>query len=227
VEGAHPLYTKDFRKKCNHIPVAREGIPYIAAAMFTTLITAILGWSVITILFLAVTLLVGHFFRDPERVSIAGDREIISPADGKVIAVRKVPSTRFTDRPSRKISIFMSVFDVHVNRAPISGTVRGIFYKKGGFVPADHAEAGEKNEQNWLWVRSDSGIDVILTQVAGLIARRIVCWPGLGDQVNQAERFGMIRFGSRMDVYVPEDVEIQVSIGQHVYAGETVLCRLK
>jgi phosphatidylserine decarboxylase len=221
------LYTRDFRKKYNHIPVAREGIPYIAAAMFATIITAILGWSAITVLLLAVTLLVGHFFRDPERVSIAGDREVVSPADGKVIAIQREASTRFTGQPATKISIFMSVFDVHVNRVPIAGTIRGVFYKKGRFIAANYAEAGEKNEQNWLWIRSDAGTDVILTQVAGLIARRIVCWPGLGDQVLQAERFGMIRFGSRMDVYVPEDVEVLVSVGRHVYAGETVLCRLK
>jgi phosphatidylserine decarboxylase len=227
VKGAHPLYTKDFRKKYSHIPVAREGIPYIAVAMFTTLVTAVLGWPVITVLFLAATLLVGHFFRDPERVSIAGEREAVSPADGAVISVQRVASTRFTGQPSMKISIFMSVFDVHVNRIPISGTIRGIFYKKGRYLAANYAEASEKNEQNWLWIRSDSGIDIVLTQVAGLIARRIVCWPGLGDQVIQAERFGMIRFGSRMDVYVPEDAEVLVSKGQHVYAGETVLCRLK
>jgi phosphatidylserine decarboxylase len=221
------LYTRDFRKKYSHIPVAREGIPYIAAAMFSTLITAILGWPVIAVLLLAATLLVGHFFRDPERVSVAGDREVVSPADGRVIEIRRVASTRFIGQPSMKISIFMSVFDVHVNRAPISGTIRGVFYKKGRFLAANYAEASDQNEQNWLWIRSDSGMDVVLTQVAGLIARRIVCWPGLGDQVNQAERFGMIRFGSRMDVYVPEDVEILVSPGRHVYAGETVLCRVK
>ena len=221
------MYTRDFRKKYSHIPVAREGIPYIAGAMFMTLITAILGWPLVTILLLGATLLVGHFFRDPERVSVAGDREAVSPADGKVIAIQRVASTRFTGQPSMKISIFMSVFDVHVNRIPITGTVRGILYKKGVFIAANYAEASEKNEQNWLWVRSDGGVDIVVTQVAGLIARRIVCWPGLGDQVLQAERFGMIRFGSRMDVYVPEDAEVMVSMGQHVYAGETVLCRLK
>ena len=221
------MYTRDFRKKYSHIPVAREGIPYIAAAMFSTLIAAILGWSVIAVMLLAATLLVGHFFRDPERVSVAGEREVVSPADGRVIEIRRVASTRFIGQPSMKISIFMSVFDVHVNRVPISGTVRGIFYKKGRFLAANYAEASDQNEQNWLWIRSDSGMDVVLTQVAGLIARRIVCWPGLGDQVNQAERFGMIRFGSRMDVYVPEEVEILVSPGRHVYAGETVLCRVK
>jgi phosphatidylserine decarboxylase len=221
------LQTKDFRRKYAHIPIAREGLPYIGATAFTTVVFAILGWGAITILLLALTLLTAHFFRDPERVSVADERDLVSPADGKVIAIGSVPSTRFFDRPSRKISIFMSVFDVHVNRVPVTGTVQGVFYRKGRFTAAQLARASEENEQNWLWIRSDSGIDVAVTQVAGLIARRIVCWPGIGDSVLQAERFGMIRFGSRMDVYVPEESEILVSLGDHVYAGETILCRLK
>lgn len=217
----------DFRKMQAHIPVAREGIPFILAAMFVTLIMAILGWVVPTVVLLAVTLLIGHFFRDPQRMKMAGEREIVSAADGNVIAVNRVGTVRFLDKPALKISIFMSVFDVHVNRVPVSGTVKGVYYKKGRFMAANLAEAGEKNEQNWVWIRSDSGIDIVLTQVAGLIARRIVCWPSPGDQVIQGERFGMIRFGSRMDLYVPEDCELLVSQGQHVYAGETALCRLK
>ena len=227
------MSTKDFRKKQGHIPVAREGIPFIVAGMFVTLIAAILGCTFLTVLFLAATLLVGHFFRDPERVTIAGEREVISSADGSVLSVTRVETIGpfkgpgKLEKPALKISIFMSVFDVHVNRAPISGTVRGVFYRKGAFKAANLAEASEKNEQNWLWIKSDSGLDVVLTQVAGLIARRIVCWPGMGDRVIQGERIGMIRFGSRMDVYVPEDGEVLVSRGQHVFAGETVLCRLK
>jgi phosphatidylserine decarboxylase len=221
------LHSTDFRRKFTHIPIAREGLPYIGAAMFTTLITALLGWQVITVLLLAASLLVVHFFRDPERVSVAGERDVVSPADGKVIAVRSVPSARFIDGPCKKISIFMSVFDVHVNRIPVSGTVQGVYYQKGSFLAANLSKASAENEQNWLWIRSDTGSDVAVTQVAGLIARRIVCWPGLGDHVLQAERFGMIRFGSRMDVYVPEASEVLVSMGAHVYAGETVLCRLK
>ncbi len=216
----------DFRKKQSHIPVAREGIPYILAAMFVTLITAVLGWAIVTILFLAVTLLIGHFFRDPERMSTAGEGEIISPADGNIISVTRVSSARFTGKPAMKISIFMSIFDVHVNRIPISGIIEAVHYKKGRFMAANLAPASEQNEQNWLWIKSDTGEDVIITQVAGLIARRIVCWPGPGDRVVRAERFGMIRFGSRMDVYVPENSEILVSQGRHVYAGETVLCRM-
>ena len=217
---------RDFRKKQASIPVASEGIPYIVAAMFATLITAVLGWAAVAIILLALTLLTGHFFRDPERVSNAGESDIISPADGRVIAIEKIRSVRFTDKPSVKISIFMSIFDVHVNRIPVSGTIEGIYYRKGRFMAANLAQASDENEQNWLWIRSDSGADIVITQVAGLIARRIVCWPETGDRVVRAERFGMIRFGSRMDLYVPENSEILVSPGRHVYAGETVLCRM-
>ncbi|SPF41502.1 Phosphatidylserine decarboxylase proenzyme [Syntrophobacter sp. SbD1] len=220
------MSARDFRKKQAHIPIAREGIPYILAAMFATFVTAVLGWAVVTLLLLAATLLIGHFFRDPERVSIAGDGDIVSPADGCVIGVSNVRSVRFIDKPATKISIFMSVLDVHVNRIPGSGTIEGIYYRKGRFMAANLVQASDENEQNWLWIKSDSGADIVITQVAGLIARRIVCWPEIGDRVVQAERFGMIRFGSRMDVYVPEDSEILVSQGKHVYAGETVLCKL-
>ena len=220
------MSVRDFRKKQAHVPLAREGIPYILAAVFCTLITAVLGWAVVTVLLLAATLLIGHFFRDPERVSNAGENDIISPADGCIISTRRVRSARFTNKPAVMISVFMSVFDVHVNRIPISGTIEGIFYRKGRFMAANLVQASEENEQNWLWIKSDSGADIVITQVAGLIARRIVCWPEIGDRVVQAERFGMIRFGSRVDVYVPENSEILVSQGKHVYAGETVLCRL-
>lgn len=220
------MSARDFRKKQSHVPVAREGIPYIVSAMFATLITAVLGWAIITLLFLAATLLIGHFFRDPERVSAAGETDIVSPADGSIIDVQSVRSVRFIDRPAMKISIFMSILDVHVNRIPISGTVEGIYYRKGRFMAANLIQASDENEQSWLWIKSDLGVDVVIEQVAGLIARRIVCWPEMGDRVVQGERFGMIRFGSRVDVYVPEDSEILVSQGRHVYAGETVLCRL-
>jgi phosphatidylserine decarboxylase len=216
----------DFRKKQTRIPVAGEGVPYILAAMFATLITAVLGWGTVTLLLLAVTLLVGHFFRDPERISIAGNADLISPADGCVISVSNVPSTRFSDKPATKISIFMSILNVHVNRIPVAGTIQGLYYKKGRFIAANLIQASLENEQNWLWIKTESGQDVFVVQVAGLIARRIVCWPGTGDSVLRGERFGMIRFGSRVDVYVPENSDILVRRGKHVYAGETILCRL-
>jgi phosphatidylserine decarboxylase len=219
--------TGTFRDKSAHIPIAREGIPYVLAFTFTTLVVAILGYAFLAWLLLVLTLLVGHFFRDPERILTADERDVVSPADGKVILMERVDGTCFTQSPCVKISIFMSVFDVHVNRIPLSGTVQGVRYRKGCFLAANTSKAGRENEQNWVWIRSDAGIDVILTQVAGLIARRIVCWPRVGEAVSRGERFGMIRFGSRLDVYVPEESEILVSQGEHVYAGETALCRLR
>lgn len=216
-----------FRDKAAHIPFAREGIPFVLQFAFATLIAAILGYALLTGLLFALTLLVGHFFRDPERVLTADDRDVASPADGKVILIERVDGTRFTQKPLLKISIFMSVFDVHVNRIPLSGVVHGVHYQKGRFWAAQKPRASSENEQNWVWIRSDAGIDVVLTQVAGLIARRIVCWPKVGDQVFRGERFGMIRFGSRLDVYVPEESDILVARGECVYAGETILCRLR
>ena len=220
------MESRDFRSKRDHIPVAREGIPYLVAAMFTTLVTAVLGWTVPTIVLLAATLLMGHFFRDPERMTTVGDRDIVSPADGRVIAIQRVDSMHFAQKPCMKISIFMNIFNVHVNRVPCSGTVQGVYYKKGRFLAADRTGASVENEQNWLWIRTDAGVDVALTQVAGLIARRIVCWPQPGDRVIQGERFGMIRFGSRVDVYVPADCQVLVARGDNVFAGETPLCSL-
>ncbi len=217
----------DFRRKAMHIPIAREGVPYLLAAVFTTLVTAVLGCALLTWPLLVLTLLMGHFFRDPERILIAEPQDVISPAEGRIVCIERVESTRFIDKPCLKIGIFMTVFDVHVNRIPCSGTLQGMFYQKGRFLSASLERASIENEQNWLWIRTETGADVIVTQVAGLIARRIVCWPTVGDRVIRGERFGMIRFGSRLDVYVPENSEVLVRKGEHVYGGETALCRLK
>jgi phosphatidylserine decarboxylase len=220
------LSPTDFREKAHHIPVAREGVPYILAVAFATLVTAVLGATILAVPLLVLTLFVWHFFRDPERVIAYSPRDVLSPADGRVIVVEKVEGTRFLQTPCMKISIFMSVFNVHVNRIPCSGAVQAIEYQKGAFLAANLARASVENEQNWTWIQAESGHDVVMTQVAGLIARRIICWPREGDRVEQGERFGMIRFGSRMDVYVPVNAEIRVSVGDRAYGGETVLCRL-
>ena len=211
----------------HHIPFAREGIPYVLMAGFVTLVFAVQGWTVLTLPALAATLLIGHFFRDPERVTSAGDADVISPADGRIIAIDRMESDPLARRPCLRFSIFMSVFDVHVNRVPVSGVVQEVRYRKGTFVAANLPRASRENEQNWMRILSDGGSEVVMTQVAGLIARRIVCWPRAGDRVEQGERFGMIRFGSRMDVFVPVESEVLVSMGQHVFGGETILCRLK
>ena len=216
-----------FREKRKHIPFAREGIPFVLMFAFATLILAVLGCAWLAGLLLVLTLLVGHFFRDPERVLTADDRDVVSPADGKVILIETVDGTCFTQTPCLKISVFMSVLDVHVNRIPISGMVQGVRYRKGRFLAAQMLRASRENEQNWVWIHGAAGVEVVLTQVAGLIARRIVCWPAVGDRVIQGERFGLIRFGSRLDLYVPEASELLAARGDHVYAGETILCRLK
>lgn len=196
-------------------------------AAFVTLVLAVQGWTVLTLPALAATLLIGHFFRDPERVTNAGDADLVSPADGRIIAIDRMEADPLARRPCLRVSIFMSVFDVHVNRVPVSGVVQEVRYRKGTFLAANLPRASRENEQNWVRILSDGGQEVVMTQVAGLIARRIVCWPRAGDRVEQGERFGMIRFGSRMDVFVPVESEVLVSMGQHVYGGETVLCRLK
>jgi phosphatidylserine decarboxylase len=216
----------NFRQKYYHIPFAREGLLYLLYAAFATFLMAVLGQLLLTWLFFAVTMLIGHFFRDPERVITATDRDVVAPADGKVIALERCEEPCFTHDTCWKISIFMSVFDVHVNRVPCSGVVIDLRYQAGQFFAANRLEASRKNEQNWLYLKNRAGHAVILTQVAGLIARRIVCWPKPGDEVVCGERFGMIRFGSRVDVYVPEQSRVQVSIGDRVVAGGSVLCQL-
>lgn len=216
-----------FREKIHHIPFAREGIPYVLMAAFVTVVLAILGHGPPTWAAMAATLLVAHFFRDPERVISAPPDEVVSPADGKVISVETVQETPFFPKACTRISIFMSVFDVHVNRIPFSGIVQGLRYRKGSFFSANLPKALRENEQNGMWIRSHDGTDIVVTQVAGLIARRIVCWPAVGDHVTRAERFGMIRFGSRVDVYVPEGGVVLVTEGDRVWGGETSLCRLK
>ncbi|MGA7877597.1 MAG: phosphatidylserine decarboxylase family protein [Desulfoferrobacter sp.] len=219
--------SEDFRNKSRHIPFAREGIPYVAAAAFVTVITAILGQSILAWLFMLVTLFIGHFFRDPQRVLPTGDRDVVAPADGKIVAIEEVHEGRFINKHALKISIFLSVFDVHINRIPYSGVVQDTCYQKGKYLAANLARASRENEQSWLWIKTDSEENIVVTQVAGLIARRIVCWPSLGDRVVRGERYGMIRFGSRTDLYVPLDGDVLVSKGDRVYGGETVICRLK
>lgn len=216
----------DFREKRSHIPFAREGIPYALGAAFVTLITAILGHCFLTWGLLVVTMLVGHFFRDPERIVTAGAAEVVSPADGTVIAAELCEEPRFTRNTCWKISIFMTIFNVHVNRIPLTGTIRSVHYQEGKFFAANRLHASRSNEQNWLWLQTDAGQDIIVTQVAGWIARRIVCWPMAGDRVLCGERFGLIRFGSRVDLYVPASSRLHVKKGDRVIAGGSILCQL-
>jgi len=178
------------------------------------------------------------FFRDPARVVPQDDRNIISPADGLVTLIQKVVPPReltlddgsgtrpLTSDPVTRVSIFMSVFDVHINRAPIGGTVRRVIYIPGKFVNADLDKASDDNERQHVMIERGDGVTLCFTQIAGLLARRIVPFVKPGDMIASGQRIGLIRFGSRVDVYLPQGTEPRVLLGQRVVAGETVLAEL-
>ncbi len=205
------------------IPVALEGYPFIAFAALTTIVLAILHRDLFALLALALTAFILYFFRDPERIAPDDKDAIVSPADGKVIIVDKVFDDRFVKEQVYKVSIFMNVFNVHVNRVPMNGTVSQVYYKPGKFYSADKEKAALDNEFCALTITTESNRRFAVVQVAGLIARRIVCWATQGDTLVKGERFGLIRFGSRVDLYLPLQTKLEVSVGQVVRAGETTL----
>lgn len=206
------------------IPVASEGYPFIAFSAFVTLIMAVLGYDILTLSALAVTSFVLYFFRDPERVGPVSDDALVSPADGKIILIEKIIDDQYLLGQVYKISVFMNVFNVHVNRMPVSGTVEKILYSPGKFYSADSDRGAMHNEHCSTILRSTRGQHrMAFVQVAGLIARRIVCWLEPEDQIQRGQRFGLIRFGSRVDLYIPAQTQLEVTIGQKVRAGETVI----
>lgn len=209
------------------VPIAKEGYPFIGAAVFCTVLLALLDFTLATGIAFILSLFVLGFFRDPERLGPERDDALISPADGKIILIEKSVDTEFTEAEALKISIFMNVFNVHVNRIPCSGTVGRVVYKPGKFYSADSEKGGLENEYCAAVITLDNGKKLAFVQIAGLIARRIVCWLELGDRVTRGERFGLIRFGSRVDLYLPAETEIAVEVGDKVRAGESVLGYLR
>ena len=207
------------------LPVAKSGLPIIFASAFATLIVAILGYTVLALAGLVWTFAVIGFFRDPDRAIPMGDELIVSPADGKVIVVSPGSRNPFTNGEAQKISIFMSVFNVHVNRIPISGRVSKVSYHPGKFIPADREDASMKNEHNAVFLETENGIKICVVQIAGLIARRIICYTRPGDRLQKGQRFGLICFGSRLDVYLPAEAQLDVKIGDRVSAGTSILGR--
>jgi phosphatidylserine decarboxylase len=204
-------------------PVAKAGLPLIGAAAFTTLILALLGLSAPALLGLLTTLAMCGFFRDPDRVVPNRPGLVVSPADGKIIIAERVPSNPFIEGEAFKVSVFMSVFNVHVNRTPYAGRIAKTIYRPGSFVAANRSDAPMRNEHNAVVLESDEGRKICFVQVAGLIARRIICRIQPGDRVLRGQRFGMICFGSRLDIYLPADIRLAASIGDKVQAGTTVL----
>ena len=205
-------------------PIHREGYPFIAAFAVLTLVLGWI-WDPLFYLGLALTIWCALFFRDPKRVTPVSDELVISPADGKVSHVGAVVPPKelgLGDEPMLRISVFMNVFNCHVNRAPMKGKITGIFYKKGSFLNAELDKASQENERNSLVLETEQG-EMAVVQIAGLVARRIVCWAEEGETIACGERFGLIRFGSRLDVYLPPKANANVSVGQIAIAGETVL----
>ncbi|GAB6267834.1 MAG: phosphatidylserine decarboxylase [Smithella sp.] len=203
--------------------IARGGYPFIVLSLVTTVFIAFFGIGWLTILFAFITFFIIWFFRNPDRYFQDEEKVLISPADGKIIKIEDVEVDGTISGKFKKISIFMNVFNVHVNRAPYSGEIEAINYHEGKFFSANLDKASLDNERNEIMIRTEDGRSLWMVQIAGLIARRIVCWVNVGTNVKKGERVGLIRFGSRVDVYLPEDSRISVKLKDKVKAGETVL----
>ncbi len=206
------------------IGITPEGVPAIGLCALVTLSLAMLGCATGSFVFMLLTWFCCHFFRDPERVTPTAPGLAVSPADGKVVRVQTMPDP-FTGQPRTAVCIFMNVFSVHVNRAPVTGTVTGIAYHPGKFLNAAWDKASTDNERCAYQMTEDGGSTWTFVQIAGLIARRIVCRTDEGDALARGERFGMIRFGSRVDLYLPDDYSPAVNVGEQVFAGQTIVAR--
>lgn len=205
------------------VGIAPEGYPFIVLCGFSALVFAIVGCWPLAVIFLAGTWFAGHFFRDPERVVPTEAELAVSPADGKIVKIQGAPDP-FTGDLRTCVSIFMNVCDVHVNRSPISGKILAIAYHPGKFLNAARDKASADNERCAYIVEGNQG-RFTMVQIAGLIARRIVCRVREGEELERGERFGLIRFGSRVDLYLPDDYSPIVSVGQKVFAGQSVVAK--
>ncbi len=208
-----------------HPLIAREGWPFLAIAIAVALALSFIQWWVLAVLAWIAAIFILQFFRDPARAIPAQANAVLSPADGKVVLVAKARDP-YLDRDALKISVFMNVFNVHSNRSPVDGTVRNKWYHAGSFLNAALDKASLENERNALHIVTTGGIDVTCVQIAGLVARRILCYVGPGDALARGQRYGFIRFGSRVDVYLPPATAPQVAVGDTVYATTTILARL-
>jgi len=212
------------RRIHNRLGIAREGFPFAGIGLAMTLLFLFLGLVPLTIVAGAFTLFVLYFFRDPDRKAEVQEKAVLTPADGRVLGAWTLGSG---ENPlgtrALKVSVFMSLFNVHVNRIPVGGRIAKITYRPGAFFSANLDKASEKNEQNAIFLETQGGRQIVFVQIAGLIARRIACWVREGEEVKAGQRFGLIRFGSRVDVYLPEGSRVAVRPGDNVKAGKTIL----
>jgi len=212
-----------FKKLINIIH--REGWKFSAISLFVSLILLVI-WPLLSFVSFLITFFILWFFRDPERNTPIAEGKIISPADGKVCLIDlSVPpeELQYGTEQMQRVCIFMNVFNVHVNRVPVKGEIKKIIYKEGSFFNASLDKASEKNERNSIIITTENGIEIIVVQIAGLIARRILSFVSNGDKLNSGERFGLIRFGSRVDVYLPKTFKPEVKVGDKTIAGETII----
>jgi len=205
------------------LPLAKPGYPIIFAFILATSVLMLLNFSFPSVLCLIVTFFICWFFRDPSRVIPSKKGMVVSPADGRVIVSDHINESQYYEGQCKKISIFMNVFNVHVNRMPYEGKVTKVSYSPGKFFAANLDKASKDNEQNAVFMQIEENKKICVVQIAGLIARRIVCEVKKGDRMERGQRYGMICFGSRLDVYLPVDTKITVSIGDKVKAGSSVL----
>jgi phosphatidylserine decarboxylase len=226
------LVTTNVRYRMPNVhPEGRKFV--VIAAAIALIFYWVIDWDALGWIMVGITLWVAAFFRDPIRTTPKGDTLVVAPADGLVTMIASVPpppelvgEDGLPPEPCTRVSIFMSVFDVHINRAPIAGTVIKVVYIAGKFLNADLDKASEDNERNHFLIEGHDGTRIAFTQIAGLVARRIVPWAKAGDRVTAGQRVGLIRFGSRVDVYLPAGTSSQVLLGQRAIAGETIIAKL-
>jgi phosphatidylserine decarboxylase len=201
--------------------MVRDGYKFVFPLLLLGIAAAALGWRVTSAVLLVLCAGVAFFFRDPERVPPAESGVVVSPADGRIM---EITDEIVAGSPGRRISIFLSIWDVHVNRSPMAGRFVEVEYRRGRFYNAMRSRASLENEQNIIRLQTERG-EMIFKQIAGAIARRVVCWKAPGDSVKLGERIGLIRFGSRMDVWLPQGAQVVARIGEHVSGGVSVLAR--
>jgi len=205
-----------------HPIIAREGWPFVAFSFLIALAASVGFGFWIALPFWLIAIFVTQFFRDPARELPSNPNAIVSPADGRVVFVGKARDP-FLHRDALKVSVFMNVFNVHSNRSPVDGVIQNVWYYPGHFFNAALDKTSEENERNALWIKTTTGDDVTCVQIAGLLARRILCYVGKGDLLTRGQRYGFIRFGSRVDLYLPPGAHLKTAVGDKVYATSTVL----
>ena len=224
IRGAVSTTNSENKRINNTLPVAREGFPFILTGVVLTGLFFVLHLPLLGAVFCALTLFTVYFFRDPSRTPQVEEKAVLAPADGKLLGVTGLErSAGNPEGKVLKVSIFMSLFDVHVNRIPAAGKIAQVSYHPGKFLAANLDKASEQNERNTVTLETGEGRKVVFVQVAGLIARRIACWVKQGDEVRTGQRFGLIRFGSRVDLFLPADSRVVAVPGEKVRAGETII----